>query len=93
MSLGQAEHPALFVAPAKEQDPGKRALAVLKWFLSTLKQQYSSRSEKLYVRTFLSWTSEEKNSKEKKGIMANPVFSFSGVLRRSHSILSLVNCI
>ncbi|KAF8444179.1 hypothetical protein BGX38DRAFT_1095316 [Terfezia claveryi] len=42
-----AEHPALFVAPAKEQDPEKRALAVLKWFLSTLKQQYSSRNEKL----------------------------------------------
>ncbi|EPS44326.1 hypothetical protein H072_1677 [Dactylellina haptotyla CBS 200.50] len=41
------EHPELFVAPAKEQDPEKRALAVLKWFLSTLKQQYSSRSEKL----------------------------------------------
>ncbi|RVD86353.1 uncharacterized protein DFL_004635 [Arthrobotrys flagrans] len=41
------EHPKLFVAPAKEQDPEKRALLVLKWFLSTLKQQYSSRSEKL----------------------------------------------
>ncbi|PYH77256.1 oxysterol binding protein [Aspergillus uvarum CBS 121591] len=42
-----AEHPALFVAPAKEADPEKRALAVLKWFLSTLHQQYCSRSEKL----------------------------------------------
>ncbi|KAF8462990.1 hypothetical protein BDZ91DRAFT_661688 [Kalaharituber pfeilii] len=42
-----AEHPVLFIAPAKEQDPEKRALAVLKWFLSTLKQQYSSRNEKL----------------------------------------------
>ncbi|KAF3936294.1 hypothetical protein ABW19_dt0207629 [Dactylella cylindrospora] len=41
------EHPKLFVAPAKESDPEKRALAVLKWFLSTLKQQYSSRNEKL----------------------------------------------
>ncbi|KAF3927753.1 hypothetical protein ABW21_db0208376 [Orbilia brochopaga] len=41
------EHPKLFVAPAKETDPEKRALAVLTWFLSTLKQQYSSRSEKL----------------------------------------------
>ena len=41
-----AEHPSLFVAPAKEQDPQKRALLVLKWFLSTLKQQYASRSEK-----------------------------------------------
>ncbi|TVY46205.1 Oxysterol-binding protein-like protein [Lachnellula occidentalis] len=41
-----AEHPSLFVAPAKERDPQKRALLVLKWFLSTLKQQYASRSEK-----------------------------------------------
>lgn len=42
-----AEHPAVFVEPAKETDPEKRALAVLKWFLSTLRQQYCSRSEKL----------------------------------------------
>ncbi|KAL2829656.1 hypothetical protein BDW59DRAFT_32287 [Aspergillus cavernicola] len=42
-----AEHPALFVAPAQEADPEKRALAVLRWFLSTLRQQYCSRSEKL----------------------------------------------
>ncbi|BCR93580.1 OSBP family protein [Aspergillus luchuensis] len=42
-----AEHPGLFVAAAKEADPEKRALAVLKWFLSTLHQQYCSRSEKL----------------------------------------------
>lgn len=42
-----AEHPSLFVAPAQEPDPEKRALAVLKWFLSTLHQQYCSRSEKL----------------------------------------------
>lgn len=41
------EHPASFVAPADETDPAKRALAVLKWFLTTLKQQYSSRNEKL----------------------------------------------
>ena len=41
------EHPSLFVAPAAEQDPAKRAMLVLKWFLSTLKQQYASRSEKL----------------------------------------------
>ncbi|KAF2097408.1 oxysterol binding protein-like protein [Rhizodiscina lignyota] len=41
------EHPSLFVAPAKEEDPAKRAMLVLKWFLSTLKQQYSSRSEQL----------------------------------------------
>ncbi|KAI9929002.1 hypothetical protein ASPWEDRAFT_367914 [Aspergillus wentii DTO 134E9] len=42
-----AEHPSIFVAPARESDPEKRALAVLKWFLSTLHQQYCSRSEKL----------------------------------------------
>lgn len=42
-----AEHPALFVAPATEADPAKRSLLVLKWFLSTLKQQYCSRNEKL----------------------------------------------
>lgn len=41
-----AEHPAIFVAPAHEKDPKKRALLVLKWFLSTLKQQYASRSDK-----------------------------------------------
>ncbi|KUJ07982.1 Oxysterol-binding protein [Mollisia scopiformis] len=41
-----AEHPSIFVAPAKENDPEKRALLVLKWFLSTLKQQYASRSDK-----------------------------------------------
>jgi hypothetical protein len=40
------EHPKIFVAPAQEKDPQKRALLVLKWFLSTLKQQYASRSEK-----------------------------------------------
>ena len=42
-----AEHPSIFVAPASEPDPAKRALLVLKWFLSTLKQQYCSRSDKL----------------------------------------------
>lgn len=42
-----AEHPSIFVAPARESDPEKRALLVLKWFLSTLKQQYASRSDKL----------------------------------------------
>ncbi|KAJ5916287.1 hypothetical protein N7504_000302 [Penicillium tannophilum] len=42
-----AEHPDVFVAPAKESDPEKRALLVLKWFLTTLHQQYCSRSEKL----------------------------------------------
>jgi hypothetical protein len=40
------EHPSLFVAPALEPDPAKRSLLVLKWFLSTLKQQYASRSDK-----------------------------------------------
>ncbi|KAF4550896.1 Kes1-like protein [Elsinoe fawcettii] len=42
-----AEMPTLLVAPAAEKDPQKRAMLVLKWFLSTLKQQYSSRNEKL----------------------------------------------
>ena len=42
-----AEHPSIFVAPARESDPEKRALLVLKWFLTTLHQQYCSRSEKL----------------------------------------------
>ncbi|PGH18060.1 hypothetical protein AJ79_00687 [Helicocarpus griseus UAMH5409] len=42
-----AEHPNIFVAPAKEPDPEKRALLVLKWFLTTLHEQYCSRSEKL----------------------------------------------
>ena len=41
-----AEHPSIFVAPAQEPDPQKRALLVVKWFLTTLKQQYASRSEK-----------------------------------------------
>ncbi|KAH8687435.1 hypothetical protein BGZ60DRAFT_362793 [Tricladium varicosporioides] len=40
-----AEHPALFVAPAHENDAQKRALCVLKWFLSTLKQQHSNKDE------------------------------------------------
>ncbi|KAK7434780.1 oxysterol-binding protein [Colletotrichum acutatum] len=39
------EHPSIFAAPAKEADPAKRALLVTKWFISTLKQQYASRSE------------------------------------------------
>ncbi|KAI1503180.1 hypothetical protein F5X99DRAFT_425983 [Biscogniauxia marginata] len=39
------EHPGVFAAPVKEEDPAKRALLVLKWFLTTLKQQYASRSE------------------------------------------------
>lgn len=42
-----SEMPRLLVAPAEESDPQKRMLLVLKWFLSTLKQQYASRNEKL----------------------------------------------
>lgn len=42
-----AEMPGLLVAPAAEKDPKKRMALVLKWFLSTLKQQYASRNEKL----------------------------------------------
>lgn len=41
------ENQSLFVAPAQEPDPAKRALLVLKWHMNTLKQQYCSRSEKL----------------------------------------------
>lgn len=41
------EMPGLLVAPASEKDPKKRMALVLKWFLSTLKQQYASRNEKL----------------------------------------------
>ncbi|KJZ73276.1 hypothetical protein HIM_07280 [Hirsutella minnesotensis 3608] len=40
-----ATHPPIFAAPAAESDPAKRAMLVLKWFLSTLKHQYASRSE------------------------------------------------
>ncbi|KFH42822.1 hypothetical protein ACRE_064350 [Hapsidospora chrysogenum ATCC 11550] len=40
-----ATHPPLLTAPAAEPDPAKRAALVLKWFLSTLKHQYASRSE------------------------------------------------
>lgn len=34
-----AEKPSIFVAPALEPNPQKRALLVLKWFLCSLKQQ------------------------------------------------------
>ncbi|KAM3425319.1 Protein kes1 [Cercospora zeina] len=38
------EQPELFTAPAHEQDPAKRILAVLKWLLASLKsQQYAGR--------------------------------------------------
>lgn len=40
-----ATHPPVLTAPAAESDPAKRAMLVLKWFLSTLKHQYASRSE------------------------------------------------
>ncbi|KAK3050890.1 Oxysterol-binding protein 4 [Extremus antarcticus] len=42
-----AEMPRVLVAPAAEKDKEKRMVLVLKWFLSTLKQQYASRNEKL----------------------------------------------
>ncbi|PPJ57427.1 hypothetical protein CBER1_01354 [Cercospora berteroae] len=42
-----SEMPRLLVAPAQEKDRQKRMVLVLKWFLSTLKQQYASRNEKL----------------------------------------------
>ena len=35
------------MAPAAEKDPAKRALLVLRWYLSVLKSQYCSRSDKL----------------------------------------------
>ena len=42
-----AEDPSVFTAPAKESDPQKRALLVLRWFLTALKQQqYAGRDEK-----------------------------------------------
>ncbi|KAL9008830.1 MAG: hypothetical protein Q9173_006088 [Seirophora scorigena] len=40
------QHPSVFIAPASEPDPVKRALLVLKWFLSTLKPSYSTRNDK-----------------------------------------------
>jgi hypothetical protein len=40
-------HPDLLKTIPQEGDPQKRAALVLKWFLSTLKSQYSSRNEKL----------------------------------------------
>ncbi|CAO1601758.1 Oxysterol-binding protein 4 [Xanthoria calcicola] len=40
------QHPSVFVAPAAEKDPAKRAMLVLKWFLSTLKPSYSTRNDK-----------------------------------------------
>ncbi|KAH8674894.1 hypothetical protein BGZ61DRAFT_361041 [Ilyonectria robusta] len=40
-----ATHPPVLTAPVAEADPAKRTMLVLKWFLSTLKHQYASRSE------------------------------------------------
>ena len=42
-----SEHPPVFIAPSQDSNPQNRALLVTKWFLTTLKQQYSSRNEKL----------------------------------------------
>ena len=41
-----AERPSMLLAPANEPDPAKRAFLVLKWFLSTLKQQYAHRPDR-----------------------------------------------
>ncbi|KAH9887076.1 Oxysterol-binding protein [Cubamyces lactineus] len=41
------ERPELFAAIADAKDEKERAIAVLKWFISTLKGQYTSRNEKL----------------------------------------------
>jgi len=41
-----ADHPSLFISQAAEDDPEKRALSVLKYFIGTLKnQQYAGRAE------------------------------------------------
>ncbi|KAI0160578.1 hypothetical protein GGR57DRAFT_387395 [Xylariaceae sp. FL1272] len=40
-----AEHPSLFVAPARDPSAEKRALLVLKWFISTLTRQHASKDE------------------------------------------------
>ncbi|QSZ32851.1 hypothetical protein DSL72_002431 [Monilinia vaccinii-corymbosi] len=40
-----AEHPSLFVAPTHSESSEERALLVLKWFISTLKWQHSTRDE------------------------------------------------
>lgn len=42
-----ADHPTLFISQAAEEDPERRALSVLKYFIGTLRnQQYSGRPEK-----------------------------------------------
>lgn len=40
-----AEHPKLFVAPALEENAELRALRVLQWFLSTLREQHAAKDE------------------------------------------------
>ena len=46
-----AERPSVFVAPAASNDPAERALLVLKWFISSLRnQQYAGRSESQGVK-------------------------------------------
>jgi hypothetical protein len=40
-----AERPSVFIAPAASDDPAERALLVLRWFISALRnQQYAGRS-------------------------------------------------
>ncbi|RDB15739.1 Protein KES1, partial [Hypsizygus marmoreus] len=41
------EHPDIFAAIADAKDDESRALAVLRWFISTLKGQYTSRNESM----------------------------------------------
>ena len=41
-----ASQPSLFVASAGESDPAKRAVLVLKWFLSTIRPRLYGRNEK-----------------------------------------------
>jgi len=41
-----AEQPTRFTAPTHEPDASKRALLVLTWFLTTLKQQYDHRKDR-----------------------------------------------
>ena len=41
-----ASQPSLFIAPVAEPDPAKRAMLVLKWFLSTIRPRLYGRKEK-----------------------------------------------
>lgn len=46
-----AERPSVFVAAAGSDDPAERALLVLRWFISALRnQQYAGRSEEEGVK-------------------------------------------